>query len=163
MVGTGVAPLDGGVWCLAPGGLDGRGRVSGTPQTVTDILSGTFGDLDTCPSTSGIESKEAPCRLFLARGGLRSLRGSDSPFLGYTAGELFWKDVLELVHREDLPKVRALISLLVEHPGSSGTLEVRLLDAWGDWRLVEVNVRNVLEGPDDVGLVLADLRAGSIL
>ena len=97
-------------------------------------------------------------RFFLARGGLRCLRGTGEPFLGYDAGDLFWRDVLELTHVEDLPKLRALISLLVGSPGGCGMAEIRLRDAGGTWRPVVASLRNVFEGPDDFGLLLADLR-----
>jgi hypothetical protein len=97
-------------------------------------------------------------RFFLARGGLRSLRGTGEPFLGFTAGELFWRDVLELTHVEDLPKLRALISLLVQRPGGCGVAEVRLRDVGGAWCPVVASFRNVFEGPDGFGLLLADLR-----
>ena len=100
-------------------------------------------------------------RFFLARRGLRSLRGRGDPFLGYAAEELFWRDLLELTHDEDLPGLRALISLLVSHPGGVGTLRLRLRNAGGVWHPVEASFRNVLEGPDDVGLLFADLRDAS--
>jgi hypothetical protein len=97
-------------------------------------------------------------RFLLARGGLRSLRGTGEPFLGFAAGELFLRDVLELTHVEDLPRLRALISLLVQRPGGCGVAEVRVREAGGAWRPVVASFCNALEGPDGFGLLLADPR-----
>lgn len=95
----------------------------------------------------------------LAARGLRRLHVRDEGFLGYTAGEMFWQDVLELVHEDDLPRVGAMISEVVESPGASLAAGLRLRDASGHWKPVEVDVRNVLEAPGDAGLVVADFRA----
>jgi hypothetical protein len=54
-------------------------------------------------------------------------------FLGYLQEELFWKDAFELVHREDLPLLAFLVSLVMEEPGASESAEVRFRDAGGEW------------------------------
>jgi hypothetical protein len=66
--------------------------------------------------------------------------------------------VLDLVHEEDLPWARTLISEAIGNPGLSSSTGLRFLDAAGDWRLMETTVRNVIEAPGDVGFVLANLR-----
>ena len=68
-------------------------------------------------------------------------------FLGYLQEEIFWKDALELVHEDDLPLLRFLVSLVMEEPGASESVEVRFRDARGDWVLMDVCVLNVLEAP----------------
>lgn len=95
---------------------------------------------------------------FLARRGLRSLSRAGKPFLDHEAGDLFWRDVFEFVHEEDLPTLRGRISSIIEDPGSSSSIEVRFRDASGAWRWVEAGVQNVLEGPGDPGLLVVDLR-----
>lgn len=120
--------------------------------------SGLPGEPSGLPSPLHPQWDGTHSRFFLARGGLRSLRGTGKPFLGFPAGELFWRDVLQMTHAEDLPKLRALISLLVERPGGCGVAEVRIRDAEGAFRPVVASVRNVLEAPDGYGLLLADLR-----
>jgi PAS domain-containing protein len=94
----------------------------------------------------------------LASGGLRRLHGGDSTFLGYSAREMFWRDVLELVHERDLPHAEDLICEVVENPGTSLSTRLRFLDASGGWRFMETSFQNVLEAPGDVGLVIADVR-----
>ncbi len=95
---------------------------------------------------------------FLARRGLRSLSRAGEPFLGYEVSDLFWKDVFELVHHDDLAALRGRISFAIESPGASSSVEVRLQDADGAWRWVEASVQNVLEGPGDAGLLVVDLH-----
>jgi hypothetical protein len=68
-------------------------------------------------------------------------------FLGYLQEELLWKDAFELVHKEDLPLLYFLVSLVMEEPGASESAEVRFRNAWGDWVLMDVCVLNVLEAP----------------
>ncbi len=94
----------------------------------------------------------------LASGGLRRLHGRDDRFLGYSASEMFWRDVLELVHEGDLPHAEDLISEVVKHPGTSLSTRLRFRDASGRWRFMDTSIQNVLEAPGDVGLVIADVR-----
>lgn len=81
-------------------------------------------------------------------------------FLGYLQEEIFWKDAFELVHEDDLPLLWFLVSLVVEEPGASESVEVRFRDAWGDWALMDVCVLNVLEAPtgNDTGLLVVNVR-----
>jgi len=93
----------------------------------------------------------------LAAGGLRHLDGRRG-FLGYPPREIFWKDVLDLVHEDDLPRAQAMISEVIDSPGASLSTELRFRDASGSWRLMDTAVQNVLEGPEDVGLVVANVH-----
>jgi hypothetical protein len=81
-------------------------------------------------------------------------------FLGYLQEELFWKDAFELVHREDVPLLAFLVSLVMEEPGASESAEVRFRDAWGEWALMDVCALNVLEAPTgkDTGLLVVNVR-----
>jgi hypothetical protein len=81
-------------------------------------------------------------------------------FLGHLQEEIFWKDALELVHEDDLPLLWFLVSLVMEEPGASESVEVRFRDAWGDWVLMDVCVLNVLEAPtgQDTGLLVVNVR-----
>ncbi|HKH12082.1 MAG TPA: PAS domain-containing protein [Rubrobacter sp.] len=110
---------------------------------------------------------ERPARPFdagsafvLAAGGLRRLHGRGEAFAGYTADELFWRDVLELVHEEDLPRVGSLLSEVIESPGTSlVAVGARLRDVSGRWTTAEFTIVKVLEAHGDTGLVVADVRA----
>jgi hypothetical protein len=84
-------------------------------------------------------------------------------FLGYLQEEIFWKDAFELVHEDDLPLLRFLVSMVMEEPGASESVEVRFRDAWGEWVLMDVCVLNVLEAPtgNDTGLLVVNVRQTS--
>jgi PAS domain-containing protein len=112
------------------------------------------------PTLSGPDKKTGvtPGVVFvLAAGGLRHLDGAGG-FLGYPPREIFWRDVLELVHEDDLPRAEAVISEVIDSPGASLSTELRYRDATGGWRLMDTSVQNVLEGPGDVGLVVVNVR-----
>jgi hypothetical protein len=81
-------------------------------------------------------------------------------FLGYLQEELLWRDAFELVHKEDLPLLYFLVSLVMEEPGASESAEVRFRDAWGEWAHMDVCVLNVLEAPigNDTGLLVVNVR-----
>jgi hypothetical protein len=81
-------------------------------------------------------------------------------FLGYLQEEIFWRDAAELVHEDDLPLLWFLVSLVMEEPGASESVEVRFRNAWGDWVLMDVCVLNVLEAPtsSDTGLLVVNVR-----
>jgi PAS fold len=112
------------------------------------------------PALSGPEDKAAgtPGVVFvLAAGGLRHLDGTGG-FLGYPPRELFWTDVLEFVHEDDLSQARAMISAVIDTPGASLSTELRFRNASGSWQLMDTSVQNVLEGPQDVGLLVVNVR-----
>ncbi|MBA2345299.1 MAG: helix-turn-helix transcriptional regulator [Rubrobacter sp.] len=98
---------------------------------------------------------------FLARHGLRSLSRSGEPFLGYEARDLFWRDMFGLIHEEDLTTLNDGISSIIERPGSSMSVEVRMLDTSEAWQWIEASVQNVLESPGDTGLLVVNLREHS--
>ena len=93
----------------------------------------------------------------LAAGGLRRLHGRGGCFLGYSAREMFWRDLLDLVHERDLPLAEDLISEALMSPGTSLNTRLRFRDAAGDWRFMETRIENFLEAPGDVGLVIANV------
>jgi hypothetical protein len=84
----------------------------------------------------------------------------EQDFLGYGTEDLFWKDVLDLVHPDEADGFRALISDLVRSPGASVSVKLRMLDASGRWRWTDACVQNVLEAPDgaDGGLLIVNVR-----
>jgi hypothetical protein len=131
-------------------------------------------DAHTSPATArisgGSEGREGTGTVFvLTSSGLRHMGLRPGParpnstgrgFLGYLQEETFWKDALELVHEDDLPLLWFLISLVMEEPGASESVEVRFRDAWGGWVLMDVCVLNVLEAPTghDTGLLVVNVR-----
>jgi PAS fold len=112
------------------------------------------------PALAGPEDKAAgtPGVVFvLAAGGLRHFDGTGG-FLGHPPRELFWTDVLEFVHEDDLSRARAMISAVIDTPGASLSTELRFRNASGSWQLMDTSVQNVLEGPQDVGLLVVNVR-----
>jgi hypothetical protein len=131
-------------------------------------------DAHTSPATArisgGREGRDGTGTVFvLTSSGLRHMGLRPGPgrpnatgrgFLGYLQEEIFWKDALELVHEDDLPLLWFLLSLVMEEPGASESVEVRFRDAWGGWVLMDVCVLNVLEAPTghDTGLLVVNVR-----
>ena len=114
------------------------------------------------PALSGGAPGTVPGVVFaLAAGGLRCLNRNGDGFLGYSPEEIFWRDAFELVHEEDLPIIRALISEIVRRPGTSSNTSLRLRDASGGWRRMDASVHNVVEVPGDSGLLVVNLRDAS--
>ncbi len=110
---------------------------------------------------------EAGTVFVLTSSGLRHMGlrpGPDRPnaggFLGHPREETFWKDAFDLVHKDDLPLLWFLVSLVMEEPGASESVEVRFRDAQGGWVLMDVCVLNVLEAPTaaDTGLIVVNVR-----
>jgi len=102
---------------------------------------------------------DAGSSFVLAAGGLRRMDGRGEAFAGYAADELFWRDLLGLLHEEDLPGVRALLSEAVESAGPClAAAGARLREPSGGWMAAEITLRKILEAPGDAGLVVADVR-----
>jgi hypothetical protein len=126
--------------------------------------------LATMRPSGGREGREGTGTVFvLTSSGLRHMGLRPGPgrpnatgrgFLGYLQEEIFWKDALELVHEDDLPLLWFLLSLVMEEPGASESVEIRFRDAWGGWVLMDVCVLHVLEAPTglDTGLLVVNVR-----
>ena len=121
---------------------------------------------------AGLPDRRAGTVFVLTSSGLRHMGLRPGPartnatgrgFLGYLQEEIFWKDAFELVHEDDLPLLSFLVSLVMEEPGASESVEVRFRDAWGECVLTDVCVLNVLEAPtgDDTGLLVVNVRQAS--
>jgi hypothetical protein len=129
-----------------------------------------YTSLATTRPSGGREGRDGTGTVFvLTSSGLRHMGLRPGParpnatgrgFLGYLQEEIFWKDALELVHEDDLPLLWFLLSLVMEEPGASESVEVRFRDAWGGWVLMDVSVLNVLEAPTghDTGLLVVNVR-----
>ena len=102
----------------------------------------------------------------LAGGGVRHMgrfardAAADGTFLDYPLEDLFWRDLLDLVHPDESEGFGALISDVKASPGTSASVRLRLLDGLGRWRPAETTVLNVIEAPDglDGGLLVVNVR-----
>jgi hypothetical protein len=50
-------------------------------------------------------------------------RPNEGGFLGHPQEETFWEDAFDLVHKDDLPLLWFLVSLVMEEPGASESVE----------------------------------------
>jgi len=74
--------------------------------------------------------------------------------LGYSSEEYVGRNVFDLVHPEDLPRVLEAARRSNEMQGGNGTIECRYRHQDGSWRVLEVVGTNLLDDPDVQGTVL---------
>ena len=74
--------------------------------------------------------------------------------LGYDAGQLLGRCVLEFVHPDDLGLALESFGNASTDSGRKDPVEVRVADADGAWHRVEAVATNLLEDPDVAGVVL---------
>jgi diguanylate cyclase (GGDEF)-like protein/PAS domain S-box-containing protein len=74
--------------------------------------------------------------------------------LGIEPGEHLGRILPEIVHPDDRPLVEESLRQLVQAPGEALSIEYRLLDHNGTWRVVESTAANLLEHPAVSGIVL---------
>ena len=73
---------------------------------------------------------------------------------GYMATGLLEQRCIDLIHPDEQPAARALWDQVVMTPGATSDIEVRVRDATGVWRYVELIVTNLLQEPAIGGLVV---------
>src|SRR3989449_4232860 len=74
--------------------------------------------------------------------------------LGYKLQESVGKNVFELVHPDDVPRVREAFSHVLHSPGSAFSTECRFQHRDGSWRVFEVAGTNLLDHPAVGGVVV---------
>ncbi len=74
--------------------------------------------------------------------------------LGYEIGERNGKSFLELVHPEDLARIRGLFRKLTRRKGATVSAELRIRHKDGSWRFIESQGTNYLDHPSIQGIVL---------
>jgi len=74
--------------------------------------------------------------------------------LGYSAGDLRGREVMELVHPETLDTAIKLRAELLHMPGKVSVDELRMLHKDGSWRWVELTRKNLLEEPSVRAVVM---------
>jgi diguanylate cyclase (GGDEF)-like protein/PAS domain S-box-containing protein len=74
--------------------------------------------------------------------------------LGIEPGEHLGRSLPDVVHPDDRPLVEESLRQLVQAPGEALSIEYRLLDHHGLWRVVESTAANLLEHPAVSGIVL---------
>ncbi len=74
--------------------------------------------------------------------------------LGYRRGERYGTPAAELVHPEDRKAYAAILHELIQAPGESRALEIRILHKDGTPRLMETMAHNAIEVPGVHGIVI---------
>ena len=73
---------------------------------------------------------------------------------GYQLAEAIEQSILDIIHEDDLPEFRQLLTNVVSSTGNSLPVEVRFQHQDGTWRQVEVLATNLLELPAVSGIVI---------
>ena len=76
------------------------------------------------------------------------------PVLGYESGSAVGRNVLELIHPEDLDAFCGDLATVGGGPGRRAEGEHRVRHGDGSWRWVEVRMRNLLSNPAVAGIVV---------
>lgn len=87
-------------------------------------------------------------------GVIRYASPSLSRVMDYQAEKLQGQPLLSLVHRDDAELVRTLLGRMVGSAGPSVTTRCRLRNAQGEWRVVELTARDLLDNAAVAGLVI---------
>ena len=74
--------------------------------------------------------------------------------LGHRPGELHGRETLRLLHPQDLPDALTALRRLMEAPGRTVSLEMRVRHADASWRTLQANAVNRLEDPAVDGVVV---------
>ncbi|HEY4387171.1 MAG TPA: PAS domain S-box protein [Ktedonobacteraceae bacterium] len=72
---------------------------------------------------------------------------------GYRVDEFIGKNVLQLMHTDELPEITASLVDLLKHPGDIIPIIFRMQHQQGDWRWIEGNIRNCLHVPEIGALI----------
>lgn len=72
---------------------------------------------------------------------------ASTPLLGYERADVVGRDVLALVHPDDLAAVIRALGAIRDEPGASATAEYRMRHKDGDWRWMEGMATNLLDEP----------------
>jgi PAS domain S-box-containing protein len=73
--------------------------------------------------------------------------------LGYDKETLEGSDAFDVTHPADVEAAREEFERVLENPDRDSTIEVRIADATGEWRWIEVKSRNLVTDPAIQGVV----------
>ena len=89
---------------------------------------------------------------------VRYISPSVERIMGYTPAELRGRPVAELIHPDDLVSTIEAIRRGLAAPGEPQTLEVRVLNAAGAWRVLEIAGQVVADGLGDPSTMVLNAR-----
>jgi len=87
-------------------------------------------------------------------GTIRYQSASSEQVLKIPSSSILGTNLLDAVHRDDAPAVRAALEDAMRHPNSVARIEFRVRDGGGRWRNMESAVANSISDPSVRGLVL---------
>jgi PAS domain S-box-containing protein len=96
-------------------------------------------------------------RIVDAEGIIRYANPLHERLLGFPAAELVGQSAFALMHPDDVPAMRSLLTQAVREPDSFSRGELRMRHADGSWRTLEVVLHNRLDDPAVQG-VLSNAR-----
>lgn len=99
-------------------------------------------------NTSDVVSILAPC------GTVRYESPSVQSVLGWRPDELLGTNAFDLVHPDDLPRVRETFQRALNHPGTSDRIEFRARHKDGSWRLLEAVGNSLLHVEGAQGILI---------
>ena len=79
---------------------------------------------------------------------------ANNHILGYTAEERLGKNIFELIHPEDLPRIKGIFAGPAFRPGARVVTELRYRLKAGGWRWLECVANNLLTDPSVAGVVI---------
>lgn len=75
--------------------------------------------------------------------------------LGYESGEFVGKDVLGLIHPDDMSKTAHRLTKLAQTPGDTDRAQLRLRHKDGTWHVIDVVANNLLHNPAVKGIIVS--------
>lgn len=101
-----------------------------------------------------VENSSDGIMLADVNGRMRYASESACNVIGYSRQELLGRNLFELVHEEELEKVRALFERIGREPGSTLECSSRVRHGDGTWRYCEGTATNRIEDPDVAAVVI---------
>lgn len=95
-----------------------------------------------------IENSTDGIALLSADGDVTYMTGGLKPWADYSLDEIVGKNRFDLVHPEDVARVKEEWARLLEQPAATSTSEYRMRDKDGSWLWVERILHNLLLDPD---------------
>jgi PAS domain S-box-containing protein len=75
--------------------------------------------------------------------------------LGYESGEFVGKDVLGLIHPDDMSKTAHRLTKVAQTPGDTDRAQLRMRHKDGTWRVVDAVANNLLHNPAVKGIIVS--------
>ena len=88
------------------------------------------------------------------KGGIVFESPSIERLLGYRREELIGTKVFDLIHRNDKAVAHAVFTRLLAAPGTTESIELRILHRDGSWRIFEAIGKAIAEGPGAVRIII---------